>query len=460
MLGMVLGFDQAGKVILSSQKAREELGFCAADQITIEQIFPVFSGRNMEQIAASLGVAGREYPAYRQNQTCFFAWIQMVSFTREEMRYAARIENLNHSKQLEREMEQTEQKLQKVLKTKNQLVANTTHELRTPLNGIMGQVDYVLHSTGLDEEQQKALQIVMRCCQTMEQIINDLLDFSKMEVGKIQLEKHPFSIRETIEQVIDTNSKQANTKGICLQAHVADAIPDILYGDGMRLGQILNNLVSNGVKFTSFGSVRVEMTEISHTGNRMEMFFLVMDTGIGIAAEDRDKLFKDFSQVDGSITRKYGGTGLGLAITKRLVTMMGGTIHVESELGKGSTFAFTVVLYTDDQPETIKEAERKLDFTQLISQRVKVDQGELYQWNSQKNRAELENTMEKLVLSIEVRNWERTEIFATKIKELSIGAGQEILKQIFRMELFLRREDHDKSLEAFEQLQEIIITKQ
>ncbi len=458
LLGIIIGFSQNGTVVSCSEDGLRELGYVQEDEFTISQLMPVFKEKSMQEIQASLKTEG-EYIAYRKNQTSFFVKVLLKQCHYGNAEYLCRLIPWQEHKRLEKEVEQTNRKLKEALQAKNEMISNTTHELRTPLNGIKGQIDYLMMQTEMTEEQDKTLQIVMQCCANMQQIINDILDFSKMEAGKIKLERLQFSLKNVMNYVVDTNIKQANAKGIQLNVHISEEIPEQLYGDGLRLGQILNNLISNGVKFTSFGSVRVEVNKVASSGNRIELLFMVIDTGIGISPENQTKLFKSFSQVDGSITRKYGGTGLGLAISKELVSMMDGFIHLESEVGRGSTFAFTAVLHTDDKPETEVVQKQKYDFTKLLFTKYKENSGAVYVWNSPENKLELKQDLEKLVLSIEILNWNRVEIFAQKIKELMQGAEQEILKQLIKMEMAIRREDHDRSLLEYEQLVKILKDK-
>lgn len=452
LMGIFLVFDKNGTSILRSKMAVEELGLDEDESVSIYDLIPSFKGRSMKEIEVSLCNYDGNEVAYRKNQTCFFSHINMIECNKEEVRYLCTLENLENKQLLEMEVKQTEKKLKDALHIKSELVANVTHELRTPVNGIKGQVKYLLEQTSLDEDQIKTLQIVNKCCFNMEKIINNLLDFSKIEAGKFTLSNSEFSIRDTIQQVIDTNIRQANEKGISLCSHISEHIPNHLFGDALRIGQILNNLISNGIKFTHFGSVRLEVDIISSTENKVELFFMVIDTGIGIAQEDKDKLFKSFSQVDASITRKYGGTGLGLAVTKELVSMMYGNIWVESELGKGSTFAFTIFVQTDDKVPDKPKIANELELSQLISSRIQENSNVIYQWGSIENKQELNKTLEKLILCLEMKNWERAETIAKALKELAKGAGIDMVKKIFKLEMEIRREDYEKSVKEYEEI--------
>ena len=299
--------------------------------------------------------------------------------------------------------------------------------------------------------------IMTRCSMNMEKIINNILDFNKLQSGKFQIEETEFSLSDCVQQVYETNEMKANEKGLNFSVHIDEDIPDCLYGDGMHLQQILNNLVSNAIKFTASGFVKVKVVKVYQLGKKIELFFVVVDSGIGISTEERDKIFDSFVQADASITRKYGGTGLGLSITKDLLQMMGSSINLESEKGRGSTFSFSLVLQsTEEQNVEVTPVRKEASgvFKELELERQIEEQ--TYQVGTKENIKQLTNNMEKLILCIEIGNWEKAEQFAAMVKQLISSGEQEWKKQALRLEMAVRKENYDKSVAMYEQLKELI----
>ncbi len=238
-------------------------------------------------------------------------------------------------------------------RAKSVFLANMSHEIRTPMNGVLGMLP-ILSGTPLNEAQQDMVNTIQASGTALLNIINDILDFSKIEAGKLEFESIPFNLQQTIEEMLEALSLQAEEKGLELSCFVAPDAPTDLIGDPSRLRQVLLNLANNAVKFTAEGEVNLRVKLKRDAGRRAEFLFEVKDTGIGIPEDRIDHLFKSFTQLDNSTTRRFGGTGLGLAISKRLVEMMSGRIGVRSRDGHGSTFWFTACfdkLSTQDKVE-------------------------------------------------------------------------------------------------------------
>lgn len=487
---IIILFDKQGNINTCNKTAKIELGYREdIYQVSVSDIFHnAFKFENNQpEIMKKFKDKVYETVAYRKNQTCFVVDLKITIIeSNKNFIGICTATNRTDKYEIKRELKSVVRELKGAKRIKNEFLANITHELRTPVNGIMGLTENLLE-TELLPRQIETLNIIHRCCLNMTNIINNILDFTKIANGKLILEKREFDFRRFIDQTTAFNANMMNEKGLKLYVNISDNVPIRVIGDEHRITQVLNNLFSNAIKFTAVGQIALEVVKTAQSNTEVELFFVLMDTGIGISPEEKDKLFQSFSQVDGSITRRFGGTGLGLAICKQLIELMGGTISVDSEKSKGSTFSFTVRLEIPlGQEDTVvdylgsndirreEEVVRTLhgddssnpdnDYIGKI-----LGQANIYTQNKDKLRFYMDSntqnemkevwnniniTTEKLAICIEMENWNKAESLVEYIKNIIPKENDNKLlsRKILSLILSVRKEDHDKSLAILNEL--------
>ena len=359
-----------------NQRLTEICGIAVADHIgrSVRECVPALADA-VESIVRSIidtgaPVTGIEVAGQRPGQNEERSWITYWHPLRGPdgsiigINVAA--EEVTERKRAEAELERAKVAAEAATQAKSDFVANMSHEIRTPMNAIIGMSD-LLATSGLEPQQREMAETIRMSGQHLLTIINQILDFSKIESGKVELEQALFDLADCIEESLQLVAPKVAGTDIELTYTLDDATPRLVVGDAARLRQVLVNLLANAIKFTPAGEVGVSVSARRLEGSRREVHFAVRDTGIGIPKDRFDRLFKVFSQVDVSTTRRYGGTGLGLAISKRLSELMGGRIWAESELAKGSTFHFTIIA---DEVEALERAAAGGEQRELADKRV------------------------------------------------------------------------------------------
>lgn len=298
-------------------------------------------------------VGGEVYYALSA-MTGFFLMVMIMAVHRMYISSVAELNLSYKNEELIAELKKEKDKAEKMSQAKGEFLANMSHEIRTPMNGVIGTLQ-LLEDTDLDPDQKEFVSTAHKSADALLAILNDILDISKIEAGKLRFENIAFNLTQVIKDIVVLYSLKSEQHGVALVQSIDESLPEVVLGDPTRLRQIIVNLVSNALKFTQQGEVKVSVDVLSKNTENVELKISVSDTGIGISEQAQETLFNAFTQADGSTTRKYGGTGLGLAIVGQLVEMMQGELGVDSVEGEGSTFWVVLKFQCVDQESLVKE---------------------------------------------------------------------------------------------------------
>ncbi len=349
--GLISFVNKAGMMMFGYTE-KEMLGENLHELIAPPQYLSSF--RNGFEVFKTTGeglVVGRtlEIEARRKNGSDFPVELSISATRMNDNWYSIGIiRDITERRRVERDIVEASEAAENASRTKSEFLANMSHEIRTPLNSIIGATD-LLSETDLDSEQMKLIEMMHSSGESLLALINDILDISRIEAGKITLEEISFNLNDLLTRICDTLSVRSSQKNLSMTFELKPEVPDLLIGDPNKLRQILVNLIGNAIKFTETGGISVSVENIGTSENCSTLSFSVSDTGIGIPSAKLESIFNMFTQADASVTRNFGGTGLGLAISKKLVHLMHGDISVESTTGEGTTFSFTVKFAIPEQ---------------------------------------------------------------------------------------------------------------
>ncbi|MBE5938553.1 MAG: PAS domain-containing protein [Lachnospiraceae bacterium] len=455
-LDIVFVYDKFGKILWANKMMEHVTGYQreTLGEVSLSDIMPGVFCASEDSVVYKIEAIHEEFQTalYRENHTCFPVKVIIKEY--EDGIYYCSAIDISDEDEYRKKLGWVKQDAENAMKERNEFVANITHELRTPVSGILGHTRNALEEE-IPAGVRNTLKIIERCCGDMNKIIDNILDFSKLEAGKFVLEEREFNFKEFIDHIIETHIARINEKGLKFVFTMDDNVPEVIIGDSYHISQIINNLISNSIKFTSMGKITLQIVKTKQEGDNVELFFVVMDTGIGISDEEKDKLFRSFSQVDASISRKYGGTGLGLAVCKQIVELMHGSINVESDKGHGSMFSFSIRVKVPESEMVAtsdSEAVSIADFKNTIRQKERVNE----ESDSSHNLDMIKGILEKLMLCVDMESWEKAELFADNLKQLLAEGEPESRRAILKLEMAVRKENQEKAITACDNLLDII----
>lgn len=454
---IIIFFQRNGLVIDCNKAAKDILEY--GDDILKTYISDIFrdvvsSKDNRLIINSNFNNMTNETIAYKMDQTCISVDLKIILIEKHKKFLGLCIaSDITLQKKLIGKVKHVRNDMKRLLKLKDVAVTNIIHELRTPVSGIMGMAEIIL-DTELNSEQSDNVNIIYENCKCMNALINGLFDIARIKDNKLVLKEKKFNPYLMIDKVIRVYRYSIKEKHLKLIVNISEDIPVYLIGDEFRLTQVIDNLLSNAIKFTHDGEIKLNVSMKVHNSHEVELLFMIIDTGIGIDAEDKDKIFMSYYQADGSITRSYGGVGLGLSICQMLVKAMGGRISVESTKGKGSAFLFSVCLKKETAyNEEILKATISNDTTDNIAMTKEYDFSIKENYSSMP--VEDKTLVKMLMATIEKEDWQYAEQLALRVRELITDEDKIITNKMLQLLFSIRKEERELSIKRVEELYEI-----
>ena len=472
--GYVILFLQSGEIIWCNKYTEgvflngNEMTRLTIDEL-LKDAFRIVNGKL--EVLKKYEEGSNETIIYKSDLTCIHIKLHIAYLYYENQKIGVcHANDIEEVVELRTKLKELESMQLAKIKDQDQLLGNVTHELKTPLNGITGMVDILLEEDH-DEEVREIAKVIKKSCRNMLEIVNMILTFAELQSGNGLVNEYKFSLANMIDNTVQMLTPVVNEKCLKLYVRISDDIPDVLLGDELKLSGILTNLLTNAVKFTQFGFIILDVIKIAEYDDEMKLYFSVMDTGIGISEKDKERLFKSFSQVDGSIRRRFGGSGLGLAITKGLIELMDGQIWVESEEGKGSTFSFVVKIKIAIDEEIKQEVKKhttnenrvgaEVGYLQSImkSKREEIEQSESYHYimrlkkfGTDENKNEILDNLKKLLICSELNGWDKSETLMANIKCLIPESEEKFRNKLFQIEMNARKKNKEKTVKFISEL--------